>query len=536
MIFELLNLNFNLDFKNLFLTTFFVVYIVFGFVILRRNYKDKINLLFFFVLLTVSFWTLSMIFYRGFKDVSLSVTFARILYFSATLIPITFTYFVFNYSKIKTGIFINIILILFFLYIALISILPNFLIKDVMAVPGKEKIIIFDNKFHILYAVYIILYFSLAFYLLFKFFLRSKEISELTRVQIYYLFLGTLIPAVIGVTSNLILPLLGYFELNWLGQIGVISLVILLGYAVLKYQLFNIKIILTEVFVFSLIIIFLLRTLLSFGYQDMIYNGIFTILVILLGILLIRSVYMEVEQREKLEELNRLKSEFLSFASHQVKSPMTNIKGFIDLILDGIYGEINDKIREILTKVKNNINEEIDLVDNLLDLRKIEEGRMEYNFAKFDLLELIREICDFYKIRALDKGLGLNCKINNESIFVNGDREKLKQVFNNLVDNAIKYTNSGFIEIDYEKSDSNVVIKVKDTGIGIKPDLLKNLFGQFIRDPSVKKTIKGTGLGLFIAKEIIKVHQGKIWAESEGEGKGSTFYVELPILKEDNKA
>jgi signal transduction histidine kinase len=322
----------------------------------------------------------------------------------------------------------------------------------------------------------------------------------------------------------------------YFAPIFVLPMITGMAYSILKYQALGVKITLSEIFIFLIIGIVTLQLLTSKDNLSFFLNFASLIVSIILSGFLIDSILREIKQREKLEELNRLKSEFLSFASHQIKSPMTNIKGFIDLILDGIYGQINDKIREILIKVKNNINEEIDLVDNLLDLRKIEEGRVEYNFDKFDLFELIKEICDFYKIRALDKSLGLNCKINNESIFVNGDREKLKQVFDNLVDNAIKYTNSGFIEIDYEKSDSNVVIKVKDTGIGIKPDLLKNLFGQFIRDPSVKKTIKGTGLGLFIAKEIIKAHKGKIWAESEGEGKGSTFYVELPILKEDNKA
>jgi signal transduction histidine kinase len=322
----------------------------------------------------------------------------------------------------------------------------------------------------------------------------------------------------------------------YFAPIFVLPMITGMAYGILKYQALGVKITLSEIFIFLIIGLVTFQLLTSKDNLSFFLNFVSLIVSIILSGFLIDSVLREIKQREKLEELNRLKSEFLSFASHQVKSPMTNIKGFIDLVLDGIYGEINDKIREILIKVKNNINEEIDLIDNLLDLRKIEEGRMEYNFDKFDLLELIKEICDFYKIRALDKGLGLNCKINNEIIFVNGDREKLKQVFDNLVDNAIKYTNSGFIEIGYEKSDSNIVIKVKDTGIGIKPDLLKNLFGQFIRDPSVKKTIKGTGLGLFIAKEIIKAHKGKIWAESEGEGKGSTFYVELPILKEDNKA
>jgi two-component system phosphate regulon sensor histidine kinase PhoR len=528
MIFELSHFNFNLDFKNLFLITFFVIYIVFGFVIFRRNYKDKINLLFFFVLLAVSFWTIGMIFYRGIKDISLSVIFARILYFSATFIPIAFLYFVFNYSKVQVGIFINIILILFFSYIALISILPNFLIKDVIVVPGKEKIIIFDNRLHLLYALYIILYFSVSFYLLFKFLLRSKEFSELTRVQVYYLFLGTIIPTVIGVISNLILPLLGYFELNWLGQIGVISLVILLGYAVLKYQLFNIKIILTEVFVFSLIIIFLLRTLISFSYQDMIYNGIFTLFIILLGILLIRSVYVEVEQREKLEELNRIKSEFLSFASHQVKSPMAIAKGYAELIFEGIEN-VPEQAKDFAKKIKESVDNLLVLIEEFMDYRRIEEGKIEFNFEKLDIISIIREIVEKMKLLAIEKKLSLDFESKLDLLVMNVDKLRFSQVIQNLIDNAIKYTKEGWIKVKVDKEGNEVLISVSDSGIGMSKELQQKLFGQFVRDPSIKKEIRGTGLGLYIAKHIIEAHKGKIWTESEGIGKGSTFYIKLPM-------
>jgi len=511
--------------------------VVLGFIVYYVNPKSVTNRTFLFIAVTAVLFGIFNFLYNQPDLNNLALWFLRIHMFFAVwyAFSIFYLYYVFPKESVSYSKFFKFFLVPWVIFVSILTLTPLVFERIISFKPDGT---IGEVKTHFGMALFgiTVTSFLLSFFVGFiKKIYQTKD--KLLRFQYILIFLGAFITFGLHIYFNFVLPNF-YNNIRYTNLAAVYSFpfVFFTALAIFRYRFLGIRVILTDLFILILLVLSSIQILSAVSFIEIILRLMIFILIVIFGIFVIRSIRKEVEYREKLEELNRLKSEFLSFASHQIKSPMTNIKGFIDLILDGIYGEINDKIREILTKVKNNINEEIDLVDNLLDLRKIEEGRMEYNFAKFDLLELIREICDFYKIRALDKGLGLNCKINNESIFVNGDREKLKQVFDNLVDNAIKYTNSGFIEIDYEKSDSNVVIKVKDTGIGIKPDLLKNLFGQFIRDPSVKKTIKGTGLGLFIAKEIIKAHKGKIWAESEGEGKGSTFYVELPILKEDNKA
>jgi signal transduction histidine kinase len=514
-----------------------VMILYLGFVIYFNNPKGMINKAFLMLsLCSVLFGIFNFLYNQPNLD-SLALWFLRIhLFFAVWYVFSIFNiFYIFPENKITFSRWYKLLLI-FIMFVSSLSLTP-LVFKRIVSFSSEGRISYVETDFGI--GIFGITVLSIFCYSLIIFIKKTlqKDISRVEKIQRFLVLFGLIISLSLQIIFNYIFPnFLNNPKYTIFGIVFLTPFVFFASFAIIRHTLLNIRIIITDLFILILLALSAVQILSAVSFIEIILRLMIFILIIIFGIFVIRSIRKEIEYREKLEELNRLKSEFLSFASHQVKSPMTNIKGFIDLILDGIYGEINDKIREILTKVKNNINEEIDLVDNLLDLRKIEEGRMEYDFAKFDLLELIKEICDFYKIRALDKGLGLNCKINNESIFVNGDREKLKQVFENLVDNAIKYTNSGFIEIDYEKSDSNVVIKVKDTGIGIKPDLLKNLFGQFIRDPSVKKTIKGTGLGLFIAKEIIKAHKGKIWAESEGEGKGSTFYVELPILKEYNKA
>jgi signal transduction histidine kinase len=270
-------------------------------------------------------------------------------------------------------------------------------------------------------------------------------------------------------------------------------------------------------------------------------------LVHIFGILLIRSVRKEVEQRERLEvltkelaaanerlkELDKLKSEFLSFASHQVKSPMAAVKGYATLIYDGTFGLVPDKVKEVTHKIKASADRMIALVDNLLDLRKIEEGKMEYDFVEVEVAKFVSEIVEELSPLASDKKLELSFEGEPSGIKIKADAQKLRQVIQNLIDNAAKYTQAGWVRVSVnpDQDKKNVLITVADSGLGISKELLPNLFQQFRRDTQHAKAIKGTGLGLYIAKEIVTAHSGEIWAESEGEGKGSRFFVKVPILQ-----
>ena len=299
--------------------------------------------------------------------------------------------------------------------------------------------------------------------------------------------------------------------------------------------LFDIKIIVTELLTFTIWVFLLMRVLLAETWRAGIIDGSLFVFVIIFGILLIRSVIKEVEQREKLEvlnkkleELNRLKSEFLSFASHQVKAPMTIVKGFAQLIYEGAYGAIPDKVKETSKKIINSANKMIALVENLLDLRKIEEGKMEFNFTEVEINKLVSGTIEELRPMAQDKNLDLTFTGLANEIKIKADSQKLSQVFQNFIDNAIKYTDEGWVKVKVEEKGNSVLISVSDSGRGLSRELRPHLFEQFSRDSEMAKEIQGTGLGLYIAKQIVEAHHGKIWAESEGEGKGTTFYVEMP--------
>jgi signal transduction histidine kinase len=153
---------------------------------------------------------------------------------------------------------------------------------------------------------------------------------------------------------------------------------------------------------------------------------------------------------------------------------------------------------------------------------------MEYQFAKTDMVRLVRDTFEGLRPLAVQKGLEFTLKVPDGELAVNADAQKLKQVFQNLIDNAIKYTPSGSVAVElYEAAGGAVMFAVRDTGLGFAPELAPHLFEEFVRDERVKKQILGTGLGLFIARKIIEAHGGKLWAESKGLQKGSAFFVAL---------
>ncbi len=418
--------------------------------------------------------------------------------------------------------------------LTIIGIFLLFIIFFTNLIVGEARDFSYEiNILYSLYSAFLLVTFLFCYYILvIQLFKTFDTIQKINNILI---FIGIVFSSVPALIFDLVLPYFGIFNYTWLGPMFIVFGVFAISLAIFKYKLFNITMITSEIIIFILWYFNLFRILNSTTPSEIRLNVFSLFFTIILGILLIRSVLKEVEQREKLEilnkeleRLNKIRTEFLSIASHQIRSPMVNIRGFLELLLQGYYGDISSKAKEILLKIYRNINEEINLVNNLLDYRKIEEGRMEYNFENINLVHLIRGVYDFYKIRAEEKNLEFIFESDKEEIVIKGDEEKLKQVFVNIIDNAIKYTDKGFIKINIKEKDNEVLVSVQDTGRGISKEDLEKIFEQFERG-GVDRKIAGSGLGLYISKEIIKAHKGKIWVESEGEGKGSTFYVELPF-------
>lgn len=240
------------------------------------------------------------------------------------------------------------------------------------------------------------------------------------------------------------------------------------------------------------------------------------------------------QQNRKLKRLDQTKSEFISIASHQLRTPLTSIKGYLSMIEDGDYGKVPEKLGEPLTRVHRSSERLVRLVEDLLDLSKIEKGKLQYKFEKLDLGEKLDGLCADFQSHAKKKGLELTCSIPKEPVYVSADRDKLHQVFQNLIDNSIKYTQEGSVDVSIQQTTSTVVVIVKDTGIGITEEDQGRIFQKFVRGNKMSLYhTGGSGIGLYLAKQVVSAHNGIIEALSEGEGKGSTFTVRLPLYESE---
>jgi len=236
------------------------------------------------------------------------------------------------------------------------------------------------------------------------------------------------------------------------------------------------------------------------------------------------------EKVDHLEELNRLKSEFLATMSHELRTPMNAIIGYSALMLDKAYGEISPKQEQGLKRIEANGRNLLQLINNILDLSKLAAGRMSLFVESCDLKEIIDEVMDTMECLALERQLTLTATVPGP-IALRTDKTKLKQVLINLIGNAIKFTHEGGISINVETlpNPSKVRFYVQDTGIGIKDEDIPLLFEEFRQlDASTTRQYSGTGLGLAITKKIIALFQGTVQVKSI-IGVGTTFIVTIPL-------
>ena len=236
---------------------------------------------------------------------------------------------------------------------------------------------------------------------------------------------------------------------------------------------------------------------------------------------------------KELKQLDAAKSEFISIASHQLRTPLTVIKGYISMMMEGSFGELTGPEKESLDKVYESNERLIQLVENLLNISRIESGRLQFQYEVMRIEEIIDSVLEELAENIKKKGLRLNYKKPAKPLpKIKIDDEKIRQVIMNLVDNAVKYTKKGTITISLKKDGANIQFCISDSGMGIRKTDMSNLFKKFSRGQgtSIIHT-EGTGLGLYVAREMINAHKGQIWAESEGEGRGSRFCFELPIGK-----
>lgn len=506
------------------------------------NSRNKLNELYFVNIVTIVGWLLTILFYRLSSDATI-LLWTKLLYVSATFIASNFLYFtyIFPIGSAKVSIIKKILIFLPNIFIVALTLFGDQIIKNAHVSLVGENLIEFGSLYFI-YVIYILFYFDLAFIRLYK---KGKAATDPTeKRQIMYLFIGYMSSGIVSFATNLLLPWFGYFTLNWLGQVSTLLMAISATYAIVRHHLFSAKVIATELITFALWIILLARLLISETLADRITSGATFVTVFFAGLFLIRSVIKEVAQREKIEKLatdlekaNENQIALIHFITHQVKGFFTKSRDIFSLLLEGDAGDISDDVKKYVRLGFESDTKGVAMVQDMLTAANVKSGVVTYSVEPFDLQTLISALAIEYKSMAEGKGLTLTFVAQEGGYRVSGDQEQLRQVFKNVIENSIKYTPTGTVAIELTRSgaktadklDDKVVFSVKDTGVGISPEDKKLLFTQGGRGKdSTKVNVDSTGYGLFIAKGIVEAHHGRIYAESEGQGKGSQFYVELP--------
>lgn len=301
----------------------------------------------------------------------------------------------------------------------------------------------------------------------------------------------------------------------------------------------------------GIIILQAVRLLFSPTTQELVLNALTLTITAALGWMLIRSLSRERQNRERitqlaqdlrvsneeLRNLDQLKSDFVSIVSHQLRSPLAAMKGYLSMALEGMFGPLTVGLQEKLSRIYQSNERLIRLVSDLLDLSRIERGKIEYAFSPVKIKEMLEGLMEELKITVgEEQKLVFRIDIPQNFPVIDGDEEKLRQVFTNLIDNAIHYTTQGEIAVSAELLPGGKLVRmiIKDTGVGITPEDALLIFTKFHRGAeSIHIHTNGAGLGLFVARRIVEDHGGRIWVESEGKGKGSVFFVELPVRQEN---
>lgn len=509
-----------------------------GLIVYLNNQEEDQNLWWLFLNACASIWCFGYFFMITAKSLEIATASNLALHLAAVFIPFFYLIFVLNVTntvkKFRPLIYLSLPFVTLFAYLSPTnhftgSVSPKFIFN--YAPTAGSHYIYFTSYFFILSIIAGLILLKGAF---------NRKAEQ--RKKLFYILFASIAGFFGGVsifflTFDIFLP--PYL------MIFLTLYPIIISYAMIKHRLFNIKLITTELSIVSLWLLILIRTYLSDSTRDIFINTGLLIGSIFIGILLMKSVLREVKLKENFEKLavdldgankqlrflDQQKSEFISIASHQLRSPLTAIKGYAAMITEDAAGKLDDVTKITADRIYQSSEHLGAIVEDLLNVSRIEQGKMQYNFERTDMFALTKNVIEALELNAKSKHLDLKFNADETNEFsVKADPEKIRQVVLNLVDNAIKYTEGGFIQVNLSKNtDNKIVLTVNDSGIGISQEVKDRLFEKFSRGggSASKLHINGSGLGLYIAKKIVEAHKGKIWAESPGEGKGSTFFMEL---------
>jgi signal transduction histidine kinase len=479
----------------------------------------------------------------GSNDLELSLMFLKFAWSSIPLF-LSFVYIITTHITKrghKKNTYYNFLVFSIGLGLGVITGLTDYVISGV-TFKGINLFITYGKGFYIyLGFLSLIVLFSL------KILSRARCVDERNRAKVDVFILGVLIFYLANLIFNVILPV--FYGVTHLYSIGDYSLIIIVGftsYAILRHNFMNTSIVATELFTIALWITLFGLTVSSRTTDAIFLNGFILTATIVLGTFLIRTVLKEVKTRETVEEmaiklevlnqdlqrLDSAKSDFISIASHQLRAPLSAIKGYISMIQEGTFGKLPRNLKDPLYKVYISNERLITLVSDLLDLSRMERETLQYDFFPVRLGEVTKSVINDFKIVAKSKKMKLIWIKETEEDLVKGDANKLRQILLNIIDNAFKYTPSGSVSVSLRAEGDVLKVDVKDTGPGLDKEERHVLFQKFSRGREQGRShTEGLGLGLYVARLIADAHGGHIEVTSPGKGLGSTFSLVIPSFK-----
>ncbi len=493
------------------------------------------NLSFSFLLFCMTGWIVSLFLFYKIANPNLVLFLGRLNFFFSILLSSSVFVFVYFFPKIiwkfPSGIYWlagaeNIFLLLITLFTPLID--------KAELIDGAARSTVYGNLY-LWFVIHFLGYIFLSCYLLLR---KIGHLNNVEKGQVKFVLFGILLGVAFGSSTNIIIPLIfNYYDAQ---NLGILSAIIFAAFAFLsisKHRFLNLQIVATHVVTFLIWSLLILDLFLPATKNLLFLDILVLFLMVSFGVILLRNVVHEVSQKQQLEELTKKlhdldqqKNEFISMAAHELRAPMTAIKGYISMILEGDVGNIPPKAREYLVDV-NSINDRmVRLVNNMLNVSRIEEGRMSFQFEKDELSRVIRTVYSQFLPEANRKGLDYKVQIPSDiKDKVYADVDKLHEVVGNLISNAIKYTEKGHVYVRLVQPSEGIIrFEVEDTGPGITKEEQEKLFQKFYRVESNVGKTTGTGLGLYISRLMIEKFNGKIGVDSD-PGKGSVFWFELPV-------
>lgn len=528
---------------------------VLGFTIFWSDQKSVTNRSFLYFSLVSVLWTLANYTQHNLSSITLSFWMVRIVIFIAVWHALTFfrLLYVFPAKERPLPHWFTTMAVPAIALVAISTLTPLVFKSTGQVVNGKITELN-NGPGIVLFALTVTSLIIGAIYVFVRKILIAKDLE---RKQLKDVLWGFLITFLLVLTFNLFLPAF-FNNVNFIpfGGLYLLPFVAFTSFSIFRNKLFSVKVAVTSALVFGLSIAIFFEALFVKDIAMLVIKGTEFTLVLVTGILLIRSVHKEVEAREEIRRLadelaatnvelevsnERLrimdlrKSEFVSIASHQLRTPVTAMKGYSSLLLENAYGTMPEKMKDPVEKIFRSSERLALMINDFLNVSKIEQGSMTYTFVPLDLKKMVIDLVQDFHVVAGEKKLDLETDIpDDENFNVVADEGKIRQIISNLIDNSIKYTPKGSVRLILSKEpthgeDGMILLQIKDTGIGLSQDDIHHLFGKFTRGAEGSKVnTSGSGLGLYVAKKMMEEHKGNIWVDSEGNGKGSVFCIELP--------